>query len=379
MINKRNVFLYGIFLLPTALPAQQVYVDNNTAMTMVKDTRLVLNNTSFACNGSFYPDTSTVIFAGDANGGTPAIGGAKQIGFYNLSINRTSGDVGLNGQVNVYNTLQMINGNLLLNGYNLDLGTTGVLAGEKEQSRVTGSGYIQASRVLNTAQSVNVGNLGAFISSTTVLGTTNVLRTHTPQVLPGGTSSIARSYMIFHYLDGEGRVATTSPSSIPGASFSVSFHYLNAELNGLSKTALNTWNNYIGTWTFLGKSKEDTAGNLITKTGLGALSGTYNIGLPPGSGARSPDEEPKFSQTTGSLQLFPNPAHDRCTLVLNAKNESKDVISLYGPSGNVLQQKHVQLHSGSNSIDWDLSSYAGGIYYLRSENNLFKSVMITRL
>jgi len=378
MINKRNAFLYGLFLLPAALSAQQVYVDNNTAMTLVRGTRLVLNNTSFACNGSFYPDTSTVIFAGEAAGGTPAIGGAKQIGFYNLSISRTSGDVGLNGQVSVYKTLNMINGNLLLNGYNLDLGTTGVLAGEKEQSRVTGSGYIQASRVLNAPQSVNVGNLGAFISSTTVMGTTNVLRTHTPQALPGGASSIARSYMIFHYLDGEGRVATTSPSSIPGASFSVSFHYLNAELNGLSKTALNIWNNYIGTWTFLGKTKEDTAGNLITKSLLGSLSGTYNIGLPSGSGARAPKEEP-MAQSAGSLQLFPNPAHDRCTLVLNAKNERNDVISLYGPSGNVLQQKHVQLHSGSNSIDWDLSSYAAGIYYLRSENNAFKSIMITRL
>ncbi len=385
MINKYNAFLYGLFLLPAGLPAQQLYVGSNTSIVMSTSggvaPKIVLNNAGFICNGSLQPDTGTVLFTGNAGADIAVIGGAGAPAFYNLTISKSSSNVRLVGQASVKGMLTMNNGNLLLNNHTLDLGSTGSLAGEKDQSRVTGNGYITANRMLNAPKLANLGNLGLTITSTANMGTVTVLRSDTPYILPNGMPSIARSYTVYSLTPGGGRTAASVP--ITGPAYSFSIHYLNAELNGLSKPALNIWSGGPGAWSYLGRTALDTANNLVSKSGITSL-GTFTIGLPPGSNSRISKEEPTLAAKEAptaqpAVQLYPNPAHDHCTLVVYGTCECNDIISLYNASGSLLQQKQVSLHDGINKMEWDLHTYSAGTYYIRSGSNAFKSIVITRL
>jgi hypothetical protein len=55
--------------------------------------------------------------------------------------------------------------------------------------------------------------------------------------------------------------------------------------------------------------------------------GDFTLGDISSAGARvaAPKEEPTVATTPAAITLFPNPVHDRCTLVCYAKGESNDV------------------------------------------------------
>src|SRR5207253_1829511 len=104
----------------------------------------------------------------------------------------------LQSNLSVVTKVNFSGGLLNLNNNILDLGTTGIFTSESEISRAftTGTGYIQATGILNNPSSANLGNLGAVITSTTNLGNTIIRRGHKPQTVSGTNNSIQRYYDI---------------------------------------------------------------------------------------------------------------------------------------------------------------------------------------
>ena len=111
-----------------------------------------------------------------------------------LTINNSAG-VTLSHSLDVNGNLNVNNGDLFLNGYNIFIGSNGTL-NETPGNTVTGpSGMISAIRDLNAPNGVNLGGLGVMFTSTDNLGITLVDRFHSPGT-GNGNQGILRQYSI---------------------------------------------------------------------------------------------------------------------------------------------------------------------------------------
>ena len=165
----------------------------------------------------------------------------------------------LQSNVNISSKVNFSGGLLNLNNSILNLGSTGIFTNESETSRAytTGSGYIEASGNLNAPSSVNLGNLGAVISSPANLGNTIVRRGHAIQNgVSGSNNSISRYYDIM-------------PTNNLTLKAVLGFYYFDAELNGLSEASLYQWKSKDNiNWDFVGADTRNTSANLIEKKAI---------------------------------------------------------------------------------------------------------------
>ena len=179
----------------------------------------------------------------------------------NLLLMAKSGSSSLNLQNNlsVISNVTFSGGLLNLNNNTLDLANTGSLIGESEASRAftTGTGYIQATGILNHPSSVNLGNLGAMITSNANFGTTVIRRGHAIQMgVSGANNSIRRFYDII-------------PAINMNLKALLRFHYFDAELNGIPEASLHQWKSSDNTnWDFVGADARDVAANYVEKKSI---------------------------------------------------------------------------------------------------------------
>ena len=320
--------------------------------------QLILYNASLINNGSYIADSGTVVFAGD--GRTPAfvgdvrmpgafIGGANPTAFYNLTIGSSANDLQLNNNAAVTGRVTLDSGNLQLNGYLLDLGSTGNIAGERNESRITGErgGTIRVSSVLNSPHAVNPGNIGIEITSEGNLGTTVISRGHYPLTNPGGETSIQRWFDIV-------------PETNTNLHASVRLFFLEGELAGKDKNELTLFSG-VGTNGALasrGKDATDLNANWILKSNIDQL---YRFTL-----AIGPDKVfSNNSRTITSMQIYPTPVHNTFTLQIVSKENGNGVLSLYDPSGHLIEEKRGYWQAGVTTMNWNIGRYAAGIYYLK--------------
>ena len=205
--------------------------------------------------------TSPISFTGDASS---FIGGDQAVRFFNLEINKTSNQsVSLHKTISAGNTVSFTSGFLNLNGFDLDLETTGHLDGEREDSRVMGptGGNVVFSVNLNSPTNSNPANLGIFITSDQNLGDVTIRRGHQSQAnIPGAGSSVLRNYNIL-------------PANNTNLNATVRFKYFNGELNGLDENSLIFFKSNDGiNWSVLGFASRDTAANFVEQTGIASLS-----------------------------------------------------------------------------------------------------------
>ena len=149
-------------------------------------------------------------------------------------------------------------GTLDLNSATLNLGTTGVLS-ESGGGRASG-GTVTATRTLNSPSDVNIAGLGFVLSSPQNLGSTTITRGHTPQT-GGGNTGIARYYDV-------------TPTNNSALNATISFTYLDAELNGLSESTLELFRSTDGgaNWERRGFTSRDATANTVTFGGVDAFS-----------------------------------------------------------------------------------------------------------
>lgn len=192
-------------------------IDNDGDITIVDD--LTNNATTLLFTGG----SGAVIMNGTA---LQTFGGSEDIDFHDLTFNNSSGAGLLLGtNINVSNTLLISDGDCELNGFTIDLGTSGSLSGESNTQRIYGAtGAITAQRTLNAPAAVNVAGTGCEITSGANMGVTTVIRRHDIYSTVYG-SSIERNFDI-------------SPTTNTGLNATLRFHYFENELNGLTEAIL---------------------------------------------------------------------------------------------------------------------------------------------
>ncbi len=204
----------------------QLHITTGAALTLTGNAQLTLSNIDFVNNGIFNAGSGTVTFTGDANA---TVSGNQPIQFYNLEVNKSgNSSVMLQSNIGISQQINFTNGFIDLNGFNADLGTTGALNNESENSRVTGAngGQLLFSTTLNAPSGANPGNLGAYITSSKNLGTTVIKRGHQSQMNGSGNGS-----SILRYFD-------IIPAANSGLDATLRMQYFIGELNNLDENTL---------------------------------------------------------------------------------------------------------------------------------------------
>lgn len=219
----------------------------------------VLNNMNIINNGSFQQVTGEgfVMLTGTSN---ISLSGSGSTNLNTLLLAKDAGTIfNLQSNLNIASRVNFSGGLLNLNNRVLNLGNTGIFANESEVSRAftTGSGYIEASGNLNAPPSVNLGNLGAVITSSANLGNTIVRRGHAIQNgISGSNNSIKRYYEII-------------PANNLNLKAVLGLYYFDAELNGIPEASLYQWKSKDNTnWDFVGAETRNASTNYVEKKAI---------------------------------------------------------------------------------------------------------------
>ncbi|MEZ4771554.1 MAG: T9SS type A sorting domain-containing protein [Bacteroidia bacterium] len=225
--------------------------------------KLVLEDTRWEQEGTFIPDQSTVRVVGDALPADCAFASTTGITLYQIDLKKNTHNLQLETPLNITGKLNFFQGNLDLNGYLLDLGTTGFLIDETEIHRVldqTGGGAIHVTSTINSPNQLNPGNIGLALSSSANWGVTTLIRRHDPYNLGGG-NSILRSFEI-------------NPTNNSGLNATLRFDYFDAELNGVPESGFQLFhstNNGLN-WAVGGIATHNTTSNWVEVSGINTFS-----------------------------------------------------------------------------------------------------------
>ena len=219
---------------------------------------IVVNGGSFKNDGTFSAGNGSVILTGP---NVATVGGASTISFYSLGINKTAG-VKLLQNVAVSGNVALTNNNIDLNGFNIDLGSSGSLLGENASSYITSSsnGFVLKTANLNNPSALNPGNIGVEFTSPANFGGTLIKRGHQQQVTASG-HSINR---FFDFV----------PTNNSGLNATIKLYYLDAELAGINEGELKQWASADNgaTWVLLGADAQDASLNYVTKNNINILN-----------------------------------------------------------------------------------------------------------
>jgi len=188
------------------------------------------------------------------------------ITYNKLRINNNAG-TSLLGATTVNDTLSVVLGDLNLNGQILTISPTGYLT-ETAGNTINGSsGYVTTTRSLNAPSALNVGGLGAVLTTAVNIGSTEIRRGHGVQNGLNGSTSILRYYDI-------------TPATNTGLNATMVYNFDESELNGKVESALSLFKstNTGSTWTVQG-GIVNTGANNITLTGISGFS-RWSAGAP---------------------------------------------------------------------------------------------------
>ena len=360
----KNIFILLLLMGCIIRPSAQGLLQATSGATIktVNNSFIVLDNVHVVNNGSFVQAAGdgTIKFTGNAD---VNISGSSIAIFDKLNIAKTTSfKVTVQQDVNVVGQVNFTSGLLDLNNSVLNLGTTGLVNGETETSRIftLGNGYVQVINLLNMPVSANPGNLGAIISSTKNLGSVTIRRGHLAQAnVSGTTPGIRRYYDILPAIDN-------------GLKATLRFQYFDAELNGLDESTLELWKQGKKTWTNEGFTSRSTVNNYVEKTNIGALSrwtlsGVINSALKKADPVYT-NLIKENSINNNHLSVWPNPVSNSVNVDINVINPSSINFKLYDASGSLILIRQANLLAGKNSMHIDMSKLPPGTYNLIAES-----------
>jgi len=154
----------------------------------------------------------------------------------NLAVDNSIG-VTLSGGFTVNGTLALNDGDLHLDGKTVTLGTAATLVETPGNTVTDPTGMITTTRDLNAPTGLNVGGMGAMLTTSANLGSTTIERT---QAAGSGAGN-----------EGVLRIFSIQPTNNSGLNATLRFYYDESELNGISEANLtlcksatganNTW------------------------------------------------------------------------------------------------------------------------------------------
>jgi len=360
----KNIFILLLLMGCIIRPSAQGLLQATSGATIktVNNSFIVLDNVHVVNNGSFVQAAGdgTIKFTGNAD---VNISGSSIAIFDKLNIAKTTSfKVTVQQDVNVVGQVNFTSGLLDLNNSVLNLGTTGLVNGETETSRIftLGNGYVQVINLLNMPVSANPGNLGAIISSTKNLGSVTIRRGHLAQANVSGTTPGIRRYYDIMPINDNGLKAT------------LRFQYFDAELNGLDESTLELWKQGKKTWTNEGFTSRSTVNNYVEKTNIGALSrwtlsGVINSPLKKADPVYT-NLIKENSINNNHLSVWPNPVSNSVNVDINVINPSSINFKLYDASGSLILIRQANLLAGKNSMHIDMSKLPPGTYNLIAES-----------
>lgn len=267
----RSIFIAGLCMLLTATASAQLIINPGSQLILADNSYVELQNTDLVNNGNIASlGSSKFLFTGSNSSN---INSTSTINFSDIEIKKTSNSsVLLQKNIGVTGHVIFTTGFLNLNGFDANLGSTGSLVGEQENSRVTATngGGVLFSTSLNAPNAVNPGNLGAIITSAQNLGLVNIKRGHQQQSVNAGSNSILRYYDI-------------SPANNTSLNATLRLNYFDAELNAASESILGLFKSDNGTtWSDNSFTSKSTVTNFVEKSGLNNLTHftLANSGLP---------------------------------------------------------------------------------------------------
>jgi hypothetical protein len=260
MKSKLLLFLLSSLLWGFTLSAQ-LTITPGTQFSVSGDARLTLQNTDLVNNGNLqFATNSTVLFTGNASS---SISGSQPLRFFTMEIAKNGGQsVVLQKKIATSGEVAFITGFLNLNGFDLDLETTGNLVQERGDSRIIGpnGGIVMISANLNAPVNSNPGDLGVLITSAQNLGNVTIKRGHQSQNGNGITSSIFRYYDI-------------SPVNNTNLNATLRLNYFDEELNSLNENSLVFFKSENTTdWSTQSFTSRDAIANFVEKNGISSFS-----------------------------------------------------------------------------------------------------------
>jgi hypothetical protein len=332
-----------------------------TTIKTVNNAYIILDNMNVVNNGSFIQATGngTTKFTGNVD---VNISGNSTTTFDKIGIAKTSSKITLQQNLNVAGQVDFSSGLLDLTNSVLNLGTTGVVNGETETSRIftLGNGYVQITSTLNAPVAANPGNLGAIITTTKNLGSVTIKRGHKAQLnVSGTTPGILRYYDILPAIDN-------------GLKATLRFHYFDAELNGFNENSMELWRQEKKGWIYVGYSSRNATLNYIEKTGIASLSrwtlsGSINPSQKATNNIYTYETLKENSEIKNQLSVWPNPVFQLANVTINAINSSSFSLKLYDVKGSLILMRQGTLLAGKNTMNIEVNNLPSGIYNLVAE------------
>lgn len=358
--NRRYMPAIMLALLPFGLWAQSLHTGPGIHLVVTGAPSIILQDAALINDGRLSPGNSNIVFTGNAPAKTAFIGGSRTAAFYRLTLSKTQGSLLLDNNITVDGLLSMDKGNLELNNHSIDLGSTGSIAGERNESRITGAngGTIKVTALLDAPQAVNPGNIGVEITSAAYMGATTIIRGHVAQDNAAGETGIQRYFDI-------------APAANAGLHASLRFYYFDNELAGNDKTALSLFaaKNGQHDWTAAGRDNANAPAGWVTKNDIGPL-GRFTLAIDKGTPAAAGLKAAAFA--------WPNPSRNGFTLFVSATAEKDLVIGMYDLQGRLLETKTLHCAVGSNQVQWNTSKLAASTYYLRFSDPAIKNIAVVK-
>src|SRR5687767_10093702 len=136
MLFMKSKLLILLQLLSACTISAQLLITPGAQFSVAGSLQLTLQNTDLVNNGNFTTGNSMTRFTGNASS---SVGGSQPIQFNELEVNKTNNSsVLLQRTIGVTQRILFSSGFLNLNGFNADLGATGHLDGEQENTRAIG-------------------------------------------------------------------------------------------------------------------------------------------------------------------------------------------------------------------------------------------------
>lgn len=355
---KYRNFVLLIILIYAALftKAQEVQVSRGVNVSIDGPVQLVLDGMGITNHGQFKAENGTVVFNSTSKSGRAYIGGSNPIFLHNLSVDCAFGDLQLENRLFVTGKLSMMQGNLDLNNYSIDLGSSGAIEGESRNARITGKngGYVRVTADLNAPNKMDPGNLGLQLTSNGKLGRTTITRGHVQQINDIGELSIQRYY----------EIGPTYPSDIRAE---VVADFLDVESANVNPLDIALWSSNDGGRKWSAVKKSDNIYVINRGASTDPIRLTYFSG-------RLEDRWPAST----ILKLYPNPVAEKFVLTFTYPKEEEIIINLYGSNGQLLESRKIKTFNGINKIDWQVGKYPGGNYQLRFAGEKMKTLSFTK-
>jgi hypothetical protein len=296
--------------------------------------------------------------------GIQSLGDALPNPVNGFGVNNPSG-ITLDRDLTVNSSVNVINGDLELNGHTVTLGSDALLT-ENAGNTVTGAdGKITITTDLNAPAGVNVGGLGAWISSGSNLGSTTIERFHSARS-GAGNGGILRYFNI-------------APTNNSGFNATLRFYYDELELNGIPEANLRLFQSADGsddTWNLFGGSVDET-NNYVEMSGISEFSfwtlGDVDNPLPV-------KEESSGKPVAYALyQNYPNPFNPETKIRFELPEDAFVNLSVYNILGELVSTLvNENLHSGVYYQDFDAKNLPSGlyIYKLKTEKTTFTKKMM---